>query len=200
MERWLTLSADDVDAVVELAGRADRTTPSANAIESLLAALSRLIPCDDVLWTRFDLAASRTIAQVGFPRLPRADGSPGRHAVSRDEPEMTLGLSHLRGERQDLVFSRRAGPDFDDRERLILKLLAPHLDAALGRLTLPAVRLTPREAEVLRCVRDGMPTRLIARELGVAECTVVKHLEHVYARIGAHNRAQALQLCSTALS
>ena len=113
---------------------------------------------------------------------------------------MCVTLSLLYGERQDIVFSRRAGPDFDDRDHLVLRLLAPHLDGALARLAFPVVKLTPRETEVLRCVRDGLPTRLIARELGVAECTVVKHLEHVYARIGAHNRAQALRLCSTALS
>jgi DNA-binding CsgD family transcriptional regulator len=112
---------------------------------------------------------------------------------------MGVAFSHPPGEIHDIVFSRARGP-FDERDHLVLQLLVPHLDAALRRLAFPAVRLTPRETEVLRCVRDGMSTRLIAKELGVAECTVVKHLEHIYGRIGAHSRAQALQLCSTALS
>jgi len=50
----MTLSADDVGAVVDLAGDTDRTASCENAILPVLAALSRLIPCDLVLWTRID--------------------------------------------------------------------------------------------------------------------------------------------------
>jgi LuxR family maltose regulon positive regulatory protein len=52
---------------------------------------------------------------------------------------------------------------------------------------------------VLLLVRDGCSNAAVARALGVAESTVVKHLEHVYARVGAHSRTQAVRLCEAAL-
>jgi len=81
----------------------------------------------------------------------------------------------------------------------VVRLLRPHLEEAFRRATGPAPVLTPREREVLLLVRDGLGNAAIARALGVAESTVVKHLEHVYARIGAHSRTQALRLCRNAL-
>jgi DNA-binding CsgD family transcriptional regulator len=110
-----------------------------------------------------------------------------------------ISLSHPYGEIQDVIICRRRGPDFNDRDHVILRLLRPHLDAALHRLAYPAPRLTPRELEVLRYVRDGMPNHHIAQALAIAESTVIKHLEHIYARTGAHSRTQAVQLCLSAL-
>jgi DNA-binding CsgD family transcriptional regulator len=115
------------------------------------------------------------------------------------EYEIGLNLSHLAGEIQFIVMSRTAGRDFDDRDHLVLRLLHPHLDAAVRRITLPTPRLTARQIEVLRCVRDGLGNHQVARHLGIAEATVVKHLEQAYSRLGAHNRTQALQLCGPAL-
>ena len=34
---------------------------------------------------------------------------------------------------------------------------------------------------------------------GIAEATVSKHLEHIYARVGARSRVQALALCADEL-
>ena len=110
-----------------------------------------------------------------------------------------ISLSHPHGESQDVIIFRRRGPDFNDRDHVMLRLLRPHLDAALHRLAYPAPRLTPRELEVLPYVRDGMPNHHIAQALAIAESTVIKHLEHIYARTGAHSRTQAVQLCLSAL-
>jgi DNA-binding NarL/FixJ family response regulator len=38
----------------------------------------------------------------------------------------------------------------------------------------------------------GLTNRQIGRELGIAEGTVRKHLEHVYARLGVTNRVAVL--------
>jgi DNA-binding NarL/FixJ family response regulator len=51
--------------------------------------------------------------------------------------------------------------------------------------------LTERELEVLRCVADGMPNKLIARELGISEKTVKTHLTRVFQQIGVTDRTQA---------
>jgi DNA-binding CsgD family transcriptional regulator len=37
-----------------------------------------------------------------------------------------------------------------------------------------------------------MTNRQVARQLGVSEATVRKHLENIYARLGVQNRAEAV--------
>ena len=51
--------------------------------------------------------------------------------------------------------------------------------------------LSEREREVLRCVAEGMPNKLIARELGISEKTVKAHLTRVFQQIGVTDRTQA---------
>ena len=113
--------------------------------------------------------------------------------------EIGVHLSHPPDEIQVVFLSRLDGSDFDDRDHLILRLLRPHLDAALRRIAFPVPRLTPRETEVLQLVRDGLTDAQIARRLVITEATVGKHLQHIYARTGAQSRVQALTLCSAAL-
>jgi DNA-binding NarL/FixJ family response regulator len=55
----------------------------------------------------------------------------------------------------------------------------------------PEVQLTPREAEVLELVRDGLANKQIARRLGISERTVKAHLTSVFQRIGVADRTQA---------
>lgn len=56
----------------------------------------------------------------------------------------------------------------------------------------PVAGLTPRQMEVLRCVIQGKPNKVIARELGVAESTVKVHLSSVLRAFGARNRTEAV--------
>ena len=55
----------------------------------------------------------------------------------------------------------------------------------------PESRLSERELEVLRCVAEGLPNKLIARRLGISEKTVKAHLTRVYQQIGVTDRTQA---------
>jgi DNA-binding NarL/FixJ family response regulator len=52
-------------------------------------------------------------------------------------------------------------------------------------------QLTPREREVLGCIAEGLPNKLIARRLGIAEKTVKAHITNVFQRIGVSDRTQA---------
>jgi DNA-binding CsgD family transcriptional regulator len=51
--------------------------------------------------------------------------------------------------------------------------------------------LTPREVEVLRLLARGSANKVIAERLVISPKTVANHVEHIYAKIGASNRAAA---------
>jgi DNA-binding CsgD family transcriptional regulator len=55
-------------------------------------------------------------------------------------------------------------------------------------------RLTPREREVLQLAADGRSTRDIAGLLIVSPGTVKTHLQHVYAKLDARDRASAVAI------
>jgi DNA-binding CsgD family transcriptional regulator len=99
-------------------------------------------------------------------------------------------------ERNVVVLSRLVGGDFSDRDHAVLELVRPHLAAALRDWSRPAPALTPRQAQVMALVAEGLSDGQIARRLGVSESTVGKHLEHVYARTGARSRVQAVRMCA----
>lgn len=52
--------------------------------------------------------------------------------------------------------------------------------------------LTPRQMDVLRCVIQGKPNKIIARELDVSEGTVKAHLSSVLRALDARNRTEAV--------
>ena len=51
--------------------------------------------------------------------------------------------------------------------------------------------LTARQRDVYRAAARGLPNKLIARELGIAESTVKTHLTAVFAELGVRNRTEA---------
>ena len=91
------------------------------------------------------------------------------------------------------------------REELVRAVRAAHQGHAalapsvaqklLGRVRAPgpaAEALTDRELAVLRLVAGGATNREAARQLFISEATVKTHLLHVYAKLGARDRAAAV--------
>ena len=53
--------------------------------------------------------------------------------------------------------------------------------------------LTPREAEVLALIADGLPNAEICDRLSISHATVKTHINRIFAKIGAHDRSQAVR-------
>jgi DNA-binding NarL/FixJ family response regulator len=52
--------------------------------------------------------------------------------------------------------------------------------------------LTARELEVLSLLSQGLPNKLIARDLGISEHTVKFHISSIYTKLGASSRTDAV--------
>ncbi len=52
-------------------------------------------------------------------------------------------------------------------------------------------KLSSRESEILTCLKDGAPNKVIARKLNLSEATVKVHVKTILKKIGARNRTQA---------
>lgn len=65
--------------------------------------------------------------------------------------------------------------------------------AMMRRASTPSTpSLSAREDEVLALLADGLGTGEIARRLFLSESTAKTHITHIYQKLGAANRAQAL--------
>lgn len=53
--------------------------------------------------------------------------------------------------------------------------------------------MTPREAEVLVLIADGMSNAEIARSLHISQATVKSHINNLFAKAGLRDRAQAVR-------
>jgi DNA-binding NarL/FixJ family response regulator len=54
--------------------------------------------------------------------------------------------------------------------------------------------LSKREREILQKVADGATTRQVANDLGISPHTVKTHLERIFEKLGANDRAQAVAI------
>ena len=80
-----------------------------------------------------------------------------------------------------------------------LKLTRPKVTVVttpfqLDQDRLEQLRITPRELEVLQLIASGLSTREIAERIQVSENTIKTHAGHLFDKLGARRRTQAVQL------
>jgi DNA-binding CsgD family transcriptional regulator len=108
---------------------------------------------------------------------------------------MTIRLAPRNGvERRITLFRPPGDPPFTERDKLLMRVLRPHLTSIRDRVETerPGASLTPRQVELVRHLALGKTNRQLAKDLGVAEGTVRKHLEILYRNLGVNSRTEAL--------
>ena len=117
-------------------------------------------------------------------------GATGYVLKQRDDFEVMLSIrSVLRG----------GAPIDPFIARRILQLLPMRAPKPAGTATPAAhsgeldVGLTPREAEILRLVADGMSNREIANEVHLSRHTVESHVKRIYRKLAVSSRMMAVR-------
>jgi DNA-binding CsgD family transcriptional regulator len=70
------------------------------------------------------------------------------------------------------------------------------VETAISSASVPAVRLSPREHEVLQLVSEGYSNAMIAGRLHLSENTIKTHVENLLTRFNARNRAEVVAAAS----
>jgi LuxR family maltose regulon positive regulatory protein len=161
-------------------------------------ALELLIPLVDmlqVLQAEYSLVGARVLQALAFQALgDSAQASSAlEHALSLAEPEGYVRTFVDQGEPMGQLLRRAltegVAPSY------VGKLLAALADGA--RPGSPAAQalvepLTNRELEVLRLIAAGLSNGEIAQELVIAVSTVKTHVNHLFGKLDAKSRTQAV--------
>jgi DNA-binding NarL/FixJ family response regulator len=80
---------------------------------------------------------------------------------------------------------------------LAAKIVRLRIDAAMRALRSaererPVEALTARELQLLACLDEGLRFKQAARRLGISEATAKTHARHLFRKLGATSRAEAV--------
>lgn len=148
-------------------------------------------------------------------KMPGMNGFQGLLAVRETQPTATCVILSAVADREHVLEAIRLGASgFIPKhlsgaamvsalhlvlsgERFIPSMLVDHdsvPEPDEGRRADIATRLTPRERDILRLLREGLPNKVIANRLDVSEVTVKSHLGNVFRKLGVQNRLQAMRM------
>jgi DNA-binding NarL/FixJ family response regulator len=156
-------------------------------------------------------------------RMPNVDGVQATREIRAAQPETEIVVLTTHADEASILDALRAGArGYLTKDAGIQEIArAVHAAAAHQSLLDPVVQaklleavgaalpapapaprqlpdeLTPREAEVLSLIAGGLSNREIATHLVVSEATVKTHVNHVFAKIRARDRAQAVHYAYT---
>ena len=155
-------------------------------------------------------------------RMPRLDGVEATRQIRAAQPDTEIVVLTTHADDESILGALQAGArGYLTKDAGIAEISrAIHAAAAHQALLDPAVQarllaaaasatprrapaatlpdeLTAREAEVLRLIARGMSNGEIAATLVVSEATVKSHINHLFAKVGARDRAQAVHYAYT---
>lgn len=81
--------------------------------------------------------------------------------------------------------------EVDTQEPLAITVVPTHVPLSPETQDSPIRTLSSRESEILQCLMQGAPNKVIARKLDVAEATVKVHIKAILRKIRVANRTQA---------
>jgi PAS domain S-box-containing protein len=126
----------------------------------------------------------------GLPALERMWADFERHGAVHGAYEV------LRGDGSRVLVEYRGTRNFGPGQHLIAARTAPpQVQVAGVRATMRQATLTAREREVLQLAAEGHSTRKIAELLHLRPSTIKTHFEHVYDKLGTHDRVAAVAEC-----
>lgn len=147
-------------------------------------------------------------------RMPRMSGIEATRAIREASPETRVILFTVDESRASISEAIQAGvsgyllKDADADELVNAARLALEgkavIHPALTRAFIEEVQLaekrtdqpplSKREKEILQKVAYGATTKEVARDLGISPHTVKTHLERIFEKLGANDRAQAVAI------
>jgi DNA-binding NarL/FixJ family response regulator len=143
-------------------------------------------------------------------RMPRCDGVEATRRLRERAPESKIIVLTTYADDRSVLEALRAGArgfltKDAGAEEIELAIAAvvrgdAAIDPAVQHHLVEAVAatpdlpngLTPREAEVLTLIAEGLTNAEIAARLVVTEATVKSHINHVFTKTGVRDRAQAV--------
>jgi two-component system nitrate/nitrite response regulator NarL len=81
--------------------------------------------------------------------------------------------------------------EVDTQKPLAITVIPTHMPLNPELQDSPIRTLSSRESEILQCLMQGAPNKVIARKLDVAEATVKVHIKAILRKIRVANRTQA---------
>jgi DNA-binding NarL/FixJ family response regulator len=184
-----------------------------------LAMLVGLIDDIDVVGAAADGADAVTLTLQTTPdvvlmdlRMPRMDGAEATRRIREAQPRTQVLVLTTYADDESLFPALQAGArgyltkdaSAEEIEHAIRALAAgrTHLDPTIQQRLIDAVMattvpiapddLTARELEVLKLIAAGCSNAEIATALVVSAATVKTHINHIFQKTGARDRAQAV--------
>jgi DNA-binding NarL/FixJ family response regulator len=143
-------------------------------------------------------------------RMPVMDGVEATRRIRRDHPDVEVVVLTTHADDESVLAALRAGARgylakdagmaeiaravaaADAGQALLDPQVQPQVLQGLTAGDRPAP-LTDRETEVLALIADGLSNAEIATRLVVSEATVKTHINRIFAKIAARDRAQAVR-------
>ena len=167
------------------------------AVREGLATLLDLTPGIEVVGEARDGAQAVQLVAEHAPdvvlmdlHMPGVDGIQATAQITRERPNTRVVVLTTYADDASIHGALRAGALgylTKDTDRVNGTPYAPPVSST------PPAGLTAREIDVLRLIAAGRSNPEIAKELFASEATVKTHINHVFAKTGARDRAQAVR-------